>query len=165
MSTLIHTHTQLSNGTSTRAGRQTARQTLTCIQRASQKGSFFSSSLLSRLNKQTWLSRSLYSCADFCVSVCFNLNGFQVPSLPKSASSFSLFDPAADIEALLLASLPLSSSFSHFPLNPQETSQCAIYHSLLLTSASPFALTFFFFSLSLHSRGSRGANSLNSPGG
>lgn len=76
------------------------------------KRDFFFSSFLSRLNKQTWLSHSLYSCADFCVSVCFNLNGFQVPSLPKSASSFS---PLIQQLTLKLSSFSLSlSPFSHF---------------------------------------------------
>lgn len=50
---------------------------------------FFFSSFFSRLNKRTPLSCSLYSCVGFCVGVCFNLNGFQVPSFATSVSFFS----------------------------------------------------------------------------
>lgn len=51
---------------------------------------WLSFSFLSMLNKQTQLSYALYSGAGLCVCVCFNLNGFQVPS---SAMSVSFFTP------------------------------------------------------------------------
>lgn len=109
---------------------------------------FSSSSFLFRLNKQAQLSRSLYSWADFCVSVCFNLNGFQVPSLPKSASLFSLFDPAADIEAPFLSSFVLTPSFSHFlsTLRRHHSVPSITLSSLLLFL--PFLSHIFFLSLS-----------------
>lgn len=103
---------------------QAGRQTLTCIQRALQRD-FFSSFLpLQAEQTNTQLSRSLYSCVDFCVSVCFNLNGFQVPPLPKSASPFLSFDPAADIEAPLLS----SCSLSLFPAFSQASRDIAVCH-------------------------------------
>lgn len=102
----------------------------------------FLSSFLSRLNKQTRLSRSFYSCVGFCVSVCFNLNGFQVPSLPESVSPFS---PLIQQLTLKLSSSPPALSlplFFSLSRSPQETSQFAIHHSLLFSPVSPFALTF-----------------------
>ena len=95
---------------------------------------FFHSLSLSGLNKQT-LSRSLYSCDDFCVSMCFNLNGFQVLSLPKSASPFP--------PLILLLTLKHSSSPALSPSRP-----------LLLTFSQPSRdITVRHLSLSpLHSR-------------
>lgn len=111
------------------------------------KGFSFPSCLLFRLNKQA--RRSLYSWADFCVSVCFNLNGFQVPSLPKSASPFSLFHPAADIEAPFLSSFVLTPSFSHFLSilrRHHSVPSITLSSSLLFL---PFLSHLFFFFLAL----------------
>lgn len=118
-------------------GRQANSQTNTHMYTTCPTKGFPPPSFLSRLNKQTLLSRSLYSCADFCVSVCFNLNGFQVPSLPKPTS---LFSPLIRQLTLKLSSSPAALSlFFSLSLNPQETSQSVIYHSLLFAPVSPFA--------------------------
>lgn len=74
-----HTHWytwRMEQWDSTRTIGLKARQTLTCLQRELPRD--FSPLLFLGLYKQTLLSLSLYSWADFCVSVCFNLNGFQV---------------------------------------------------------------------------------------
>lgn len=105
---------------------------------------FFFSSFLCKLNKQTRLSRSLYSCDDFCVSVCFNLNRFQVPSLPKSASSFS---PLIQLLTLKLSLSPPSLSpplFLTFPSTLKRRHSVpsfTLYSSLLLL---PLLSPFFF---------------------
>lgn len=106
----------------------------------------FLSSFLSRLNKQTRLSRSFYSCVGFCVSVCFNLNGFQVPSLPESVSPFS---PLIQQLTLKLSSSPpalslplffsLSLSPHHF-LSPHIT----VCHPSLSPLQSCFSLCSHF---------------------
>lgn len=128
-----YAHTELNSGTSKWASRQTARQTLTCI--CPRKGFFFTSSFLSRLTKQTGLSRSLYSCADFCVSVCFNLNGFQVPLLPNFAHRFCL-DLVVDIKTFSLSPM----SFSHLLLSLKRHHIVSSI-TLLFTSVSSFGLT------------------------
>lgn len=97
------------------------------------KRDFFFSSFLSRLNKQTWLSHSLYSCADFCVSVCFNLNGFQVPSLPKSASSFS---PLIQQLTLKLSSFSLFLLFLTFSQPSRDITVCHLSLSTLHSCSS-----------------------------
>lgn len=96
---------------------------------------------LSRLNKQTLLSRSLYSCVDFCVCVCFNLNGFQVPPLPNNSLPVLFFD-LADIEACSPPTHPPTPIFFSLSLNPRETLHCTITHfslpPLLFPPVSPF---------------------------
>lgn len=123
--------------TGRQAGRQTASQTQICIQHALQ--SFFFSSFFSRLNKQTPLSCSLYSCVGFCVGVYFNLNGFQVPSF---ATSVSFFSPLIQL-TLKLSSSTCHPHFSHFLSTlkrPHIVPFITLCSSLLFT---PFGLTFF----------------------
>ena len=105
-------HTQLNSGTLKQTSRQKAKH---CLQKEF---------LLSPHVQQTWLSHSLYSFASFCVSLCFNLNGFQVPSLPKSACPLLASMLLLTIKQSPISSLSLSS-FSSLSLSPQETSQHA----------------------------------------
>lgn len=124
----VHTrsHTQWSRGT---RGRQTARQTLTCIQRALQRGFFFCLPFSpGSTNKQR------------CVALCIHVSTF------VSAYVLILMDFRC-LHRQSLAPLPplwsgswhrgspplllLSLLFFSLSLNPQGTPQCVSYHSPL----------------------------------
>lgn len=162
----IHTHAVINpyriERTFTRTIRLTARQTLTCLQRALQRDFFSPSSFLFRLNEQARLSRSLYSWADSCVSVCFNLNGFQVPSLSKSASSFS---PLIQQLTLKLPSSPPLCSLPLFLTFPSTLRRHLSVPSITLSSSLlplPFlSLLFFFLRLSSTREETRAGKPLN----
>lgn len=158
MSTHVLSHTYTVERWDFHTGRQANSQTNTHMYTTRPKKGIFFSFSLSRLNKQTQLRRSLYSCNDFCVSVCFNLNGFQVLSLPKSASPFS---PLILLTLKHSSSPALTLSLSLFLTFSPPSRDITVRHLSLSPLHSCFSLCFcFFFSLSLRSCRNRNMKSL-----